>query len=176
MTMFRQLYYGSGRDIATAKGLATPPSNLKNFLGELTTVPEWIQRWKRSSCRQGALRVLALAKACYPDIDPAKLAGGFPRFNADGTEFSDKDFARVVRETRVIATSIADELDLKKFQPSYDQDGKKVVQADPILRILAPPQAIPAAAPSPTVGTGTPVVAAPSRPPIEDEICLEFID
>ena len=112
LTLVRQLYYGAGRAIATARGLKEPPSQLKQFLGHLSTIPEWITRWKLSGCRKGAMRVMALAKAHYPDIDPAKLVGGFPQFNLDNTEFGGKDLDAISKETRYAATLIAQSLNL----------------------------------------------------------------
>ena len=177
MTAFRQVYYGSGRALLAAKGSASaPPKQLKEFLGHISTIPEWIERSKRSSCRKGAIRVLALAKANYPDLDPARLSSGFPEFNTDGSKFSDKDYARVMKETRHVATTIADGLDLKNFQPAYDSNGKRITLADPVPQVLAPNQSVPPSAPASIVGSGTPAVGPPRRPAVEDEISLEFID
>ena len=119
---------------------------------------------------------MALAKACYPDLDPAKLSSGFPEFNVDGSKFSDKDFARVSNETRHFATSIADKLDLSSFQCSYDSRGKRVISDEPVPQILAPNQSPRPPTPSTITGSGTPNILPPSRPAVEDEISLSLIN
>ena len=83
LTLLQQLYYGAGRAICDARGDTDPPSNLKHFLGHFNALPEWISCWKLSSCRKGAMRVLALAKAYYPNIDANQLMAGFPEYNLD---------------------------------------------------------------------------------------------
>ena len=40
------------------------------------------------------MRVLALAKAYYPEIEASKLTGGFPEFNLDGSKFDKKVFPK----------------------------------------------------------------------------------
>ena len=87
MTLVRQLYSGAGRAIVAVRGTDTPPTSLKNFLGHLTTIPEWLTWWKVSAFRKGALRVLSLVVSHYPDIDPTKVVGGFPEFNSDNSKF-----------------------------------------------------------------------------------------
>ena len=52
------------------------------------------------------MRVLALAKAYYPDIEANKLMGGFPEYNLDGSKFDGKSFQKIDHETRHAATTI----------------------------------------------------------------------
>ena len=47
---------------------------------------------------------LAHAKAYFPEMDPALLDDGFPKFNEDGTPFTNKDYLRCVKEIRVAVT------------------------------------------------------------------------
>ena len=70
------------------------------------------------------MRTLALAKSHYPDIDPAKLAKGFPEFNLDGSKFDDKSFAQIDKMTRYPATTIAEGLRLDIFQPGFDKKAR----------------------------------------------------
>jgi len=168
--LLRQLYYGAGRAIAAARGLEEPPSQLKQFLGHLFTIPDWIARWKLSGCRKGAMRVMALAKAHYPDIDPAKLAAGFPQFNLDNTEFDAKDLAAISKETRYAATLIAESLNLEKFQHGYDRKNHRVDTPEPVPTILIPPQLARAGSQKSAVaGTGTPAILPPNRPIVTDD-------
>lgn len=140
LTLVRQQYYGAGRAIAAARGLESPPTQLKQFLGHLSTIPEWVTRWKLSGCRKGAMRVMSLAKAHYPDLHPAKLAGGFPQFKLDNTEFGGKDLAVVSKETRYAASVIVEGLFLDKFQHGYDKKSRRIDTPDPVPTILIPPQ------------------------------------
>ena len=43
------------------------------------------------------MRVLALAKAYYPNIDANKLMGGFPEYNLDGSKFDGTSFQKIDR-------------------------------------------------------------------------------
>ena len=116
------------------------------------------------------MRVMALTKAHYPDIDLAKLAGGFPQFNLDNTEFGGKDLAAISKETRYAATLIAEGLNLEKFQQGYDKKSRRIDTPDPVPAILTPPQLARAQSQKSTVaGTGTPAIAPPSRPVVTDD-------
>ena len=131
LTLIQQLYYGAGRAIYIARGYIEPPSNLRHFLGHFNAIPEWFSRWKISSCRKGAMRVLALAKAYYPEIDASKLTSGFPEFNLDGSKFDEKSFQKIDRETRHVATSICNTIRLDSFQPAFDSNGRIIQSKDP---------------------------------------------
>ena len=102
LSLIHQLYYGAGQAICDACGNTEPPSNLRHFLGHFNAIPKWLARWKISSCCKGALCVLALAKAYYPNIDASKLMGGFPEYNLDGSKFDSTSFQKIDRETRQI--------------------------------------------------------------------------
>ena len=43
------------------------------------------------------------------------MVGRFPQFKVDGSEFSQEDFVRCVKETRMAATQLPEELDLTKY-------------------------------------------------------------
>jgi hypothetical protein len=55
-------------------------------------------------------------------LDPKEIAGGFPEYNDDGSVFSEADFAKCIKEMRPLACQLAQELDLKKYQPTYDSN------------------------------------------------------
>ena len=59
-------------------------------------------------------------------MEPAELIGGFPAKNLDDMPFSDADYAKVVRETRVAATKIASEIDFSIYQATYDDENKRI--------------------------------------------------
>ena len=99
LSLIQQQYYGAGRAICDVRGNTEPPSNLRHFLGHFNAIPEWFSRWKISSCRKGAMCVLALAKAYYLDIEANKLMGGFSEYNLDGSKFDSKSFQKIDRET-----------------------------------------------------------------------------
>ena len=80
---------------------------MHEVIGHLSTKPAWLERWKRSACRAGLMRGLALDKAYHPNIDPAPLMKGFPEFNTDGTPFDKRCYSRVMKQTRHAATEIA---------------------------------------------------------------------
>ena len=70
--------------------------------------------------------VLARAKAFLLDMDPSEMVGEFPQFKLDGTNFSLEYFARCVKETRVAATLLVEEVDLAKYQAAYSEDNKGI--------------------------------------------------
>jgi hypothetical protein len=135
-----QLYVGGAYCIMAIKNTKAPPHYIMEMLKELSTVPQWIQELKQSASRQGAMYALTRAKAYLPEIEPALLADSFPEFNADGSEFTNEDYVRCMKETRVAATNIAVGLDLEKFQAGYSEDGKRMSMPDPKPVELNPPR------------------------------------
>src|SRR4051812_1900547 len=95
------------------------------MLEDLSKVPAWIQESKRSAYRLGAMRALALCKVYDPSFEPAQLVEGFPARTADGRLFENEDYQKIVRTTRVEASIIADDINVKRFEPGYDEQGKK---------------------------------------------------
>ena len=93
----RQLYFGSCEVINTVCNWDNPPNTYHDVLGHLSTMPQWIELVKRSACRAGAMRTLALVKAYHPNVDPAPLVKGFPQFNVDGSQFDKKSYAHAVK-------------------------------------------------------------------------------
>ena len=160
-TLTRQLYFGSCEVIKAAKNLENPLKSCYEVLNQLSTMPDMLQIWKRSSCRAGVMRGLALAKAYHSNLDPALLMNGFPQFNSDGTEFDKKDYARARRQTRYAATIIASKMKLRDLQYGYNEANEAVVDEDPkkidllqscrepttagtpLLQVLLPRQALP---------------------------------
>ena len=174
-TLVRQLYFGSCEVIKTVRNWENPPSTYTEVLGHLSTMPNWIQLLKRSACRAGAMRSLALAKAYYPNLEPGPLASGFPQFNADGTPFDRKSYSRAVKQTRHVATQIANGLKLNSIQYGYNEANEEIVDEEPqridLLRSYKESIAADPIAPSTsaTPSSTTPSMPPPSRAPVEDE-------
>lgn len=109
-------------------------------------------------------------KAHYPDIDPTKLAGGFPQFKLDNSEFGGKDLTAITKETRYAATVIVEGLSLDKFQYGYDKKSRRIDTPNPRPAVLIPPQQVPGQVQSPAItGTCTPAIAPPCRPVITED-------
>ena len=72
----------------TVKNTTTPPPRIKDMLMDLSTVPQRIQELKKSTAHAQAGLALARAKDFLLEMESAKMAGGLPKFNADGIEFS----------------------------------------------------------------------------------------
>ena len=129
----RELYFGSCEVIKKIRGLENPPRHIQDVHRQLSTVPAWIELWKRSSCRAGLIRGLSLAKAYHPNLDPSQLMKGFPEFNVDGSPFDKKCYLKIVKQTRHAASEIAKTLKLKSFQNAYDVDNEEIFEDEPPL-------------------------------------------
>lgn len=69
---------------------------------------------------------MTLAKSYHPELDPEMLAGGFPQFKVDGSEFTKEVYQAVVMETQHHACAIAWSIDLNTYQPDYDEHKRKI--------------------------------------------------
>ena len=127
----RQLYFGSCEVIKVTRGLDNPPSQIHDVIHQLSTAPAWMERWKRSACRAGLIRGLALAKAYHPNLDPSLLMKGFPQFNSDGTPFDKICYSRVVKQARYAATEIAKTRKLASIQNAYDANNEEILEDEP---------------------------------------------
>ena len=129
----RQIYFGSCEAIKKTRRLQNPPRLLRDVCSQLSTVPAWIELWKRSSCLAGLIRGLALAKAYHPNLDPSQLMKGFPEFNVDGSPFDKKCYLKIVKQTRHAASEIAKTLKLSSFQNAYDVNNEELFEDEPPL-------------------------------------------
>jgi len=71
------------------------------------------------------MRALAICRIYNPNIETDKLVGGFPAMRADGCKFIVEDYQRAVKETRVHATLIADDVNVEVFEPGYDKHDER---------------------------------------------------
>ena len=119
-TLVEQLYTGAQRTLATISPAKQAPNLLRDVLKQLSILPTRIQEIKRSCARVGAVMALSRAKAWLPELDPAEVATGYPSLKEDATSFDQKDFAACVKEICPLATLIANETNLSKYQSAYD--------------------------------------------------------
>ena len=66
-------------------------------------------------------------------MKPKLLADDFPEFNTDGSTFSSEDYSRIIEDTRVSATKIADGMDLSMIEPGYYEHNKRWKTSPPKL-------------------------------------------
>ena len=97
-------------------------------------LPARFEEMKRSSARASAVTALSRAKAWVPELDPSKVATGYPSLKEDGTLFDQKDFSACVREICPMATLIANDSDLAKYHPAYNQEKQKM--PTPAYRVM----------------------------------------
>ena len=71
---------------------------------------------------------LTRAKAYNEDMDVSELADGFPELNSDGKAFTRDDYTRLRKETRSVATKLAQEVNLDRYQAGFDEAGKRIEQ------------------------------------------------
>jgi hypothetical protein len=114
-TFLEQLYAGSLFTIMSVMGHKEPPRFIRDVLKQLSTIPSQIEELKKTAARAGAMLSLSRVKAYVPDMDPSEMVGGFPEFNSDGSEFSSADYTWCMKETRVLASQLVEELDLKRY-------------------------------------------------------------
>ena len=51
---------------------------------------------------------------------------GFPAKKVDGSDFAKADYVKCMKDSRVLASSLADELDLSTYQAAYNAENKRV--------------------------------------------------
>ena len=161
------------------RGWEGVPRKLHEFLVELTNVPQWIEEHKLSSCRRGAMRVMALAKAYFPELKPDLLARGFPQYKADGSQYTSKDIGKIDKETRQPACIIAEKLKIKELHYGFKPDGERRNGFNPgnvtAVRRTQQQSRVTKTAPTANIPSSvTPVVPAPPRPLFEAENDLDF--
>lgn len=138
-TLVEQLYTGTQRTLATISPTNQAPTLLSDVLKKLSVLPARVEEIKRSSARAGAVTALSRAKAWQVELDPAELATGYPSLKEDGTPFDKKDFTACVKEIRPLASLIADETDISKYQAAYDMENQKMPTPAYKVMDLIPP-------------------------------------
>ena len=119
-TLVEQLCTGTQRALASISPTGQAPTMLIDVLKKLSVLHVRFDEIKRSSARAGAVTALSRVKAWVPEFDPSEVATGYPSLKEDGTPFDQKDFTACVKEIPPMATMIANDSDLSKYQPAYD--------------------------------------------------------
>ena len=110
-----------------------------DVLKKLSVLPKCLNELRRSSARARAVAALSQAKAWLPELDRADIANGYPSLKEDGTSFEQEDFAACVKEMCQVATLIADETDLTRYQPGYDAENRRIPTPHYKVTSLIPP-------------------------------------
>ncbi|CAM0870250.1 unnamed protein product [Alopecurus aequalis] len=167
-TVIRQFMAGTKWTLEAVK-LSGYYTGVTHMLEAYSTVPAWVEAWKRSACRVGVVRALALVKAYYPKTEPAMLVNGFPEFKTDGSKFTGKDLKAINTQIRHSASLITETLDVNRFTTAYDAEDKPIPFENPapfdiLTRFKAEVAKKKAATTSGSAPTlSTPVVPPPSR-------------
>ena len=102
------------------------PTLLVEVLKKLSVLPQRFNELRRSASRAGAVNTLSQAKAWLLELEPADNATGYPSPKEDGSPFEDPNFLACVKEIRPVATLIANEVDLTKYQAGYDEENRRI--------------------------------------------------
>lgn len=137
-TLTKQLYIGSVLTVKAVMGAKETITSIKKMLGCLSTLPPQIGELTRSAARKGVLTTLSRCLAYAPELKPEEVTPGFPQLKDDGSEFTQDDYQRVVKESRSVATQLAASLDLSKYQATYDDKDKKINPPTFVTTILTP--------------------------------------
>ena len=113
--------------------------SLADVLKKLSVLPQRFHELRRPATRAGAVNALSRAKAWLPELDPADITIGYPSLMEDGTSFEQEDFAACVKEIRPLATLIANEADLSKYQSGYDAENRRIPMPHYKVTSLIPP-------------------------------------
>ena len=92
----------------------------------LSTLPKQLLELKRSAARQGAMAALSRCLAYAPELTPEEMADGFPAKKVDGSEFSEADYVKCMKNSRALASSLINELDFSTYQAAYNAEQKRV--------------------------------------------------
>ena len=139
-TLVEQLYTGAQRAISAALHKKQPPSLIKEVLEKLSVLPQRVEELKRSAARAGAITALSRAKAWQAELDQKELATGFPCLKEDGSSSEAADFTKCVKEMRPLASQLAEETDLSKYQAAYDSKNICIKPPSHEIVDLTPPR------------------------------------
>ena len=138
-TLVEQLYTRSQRALATVALSNEVPTLLVEVLKKLSVLPQWFNELRRSAARARAVNALSQAKAWLLELEPADNATGYPSPKEDGSPFEDPNFLACVKEIRPMATMIASEVDLTKYQAGYDEENRRIPMPQYDVASLTPP-------------------------------------
>ena len=125
-SLAEQLYCGT---LCTIKAMVSEkciPNHIKGVIELLSTLPKQLGELKRSAARQGAMAALSRCLAYAPELTTEEMMDGFPSKKVDGSDFSQADYVKCMKNSRVLASSLAEELDFSTYQAAYDAENKRV--------------------------------------------------
>ena len=123
-TLTEQLYCGT---VCTIKAMLTEksiPKFMKGVIERLSTLPKQIDELKRSAARKGTMAALSRSLAFAPELTAEEMMDGFPSKKDDGSEFTEADYAKCMKASRVLASTLVNEIDLTLYQAAYGEDSK----------------------------------------------------
>ncbi|KAI4977728.1 hypothetical protein ZWY2020_014282 [Hordeum vulgare] len=124
--------------IKAVMGRKEPVKSIKKMLSYLSMLHPQIEELKRSTAGKGALNTLSRCLDYALELKPEEVAAGYPELKDDGSEFTEDDYHRVIKESRFAATHLVAGLDLNKYQAAYDDKNKKVTPPLYEITSLAP--------------------------------------
>jgi hypothetical protein len=125
-TFLEQLYTGCLRTIQYVMRAKDMPATIKDTLAILPTMPNQLKELKKSAARAATIFTLVRVKAYNEDVELSDLPGGFPQHDHAGKYFTTEDFNRLQIETRPVATKLAKEVSLDRYQVAYNDAGERV--------------------------------------------------
>jgi hypothetical protein len=125
-TFLEQLYTGCLRTIRYVMHAKDMPATIKDTLAILSTMPNQLKELKNSTARAAAIFTLARVKAYNEDVELSDLPGVFPQHDHAGKDFTTEDFNRLRIETQPVATKLAEEVSLDRYQVAYNDAGERI--------------------------------------------------
>ena len=72
------------------------------------------------------MAALSRSLAFAPELTAEEMMDGFPSKKDDGSDFTEADYAKCRKASRVLASILVDETDLSSYQAAYDGDSKRL--------------------------------------------------
>ena len=72
------------------------------------------------------MAALSRCLAFAPELTTAEMIDGFPSKMVNGSDFTQIDYVKCMKDSRVLASTLVNELDLSSYQATYDVENKRV--------------------------------------------------
>ena len=70
------------------------------------------------------MAALSQSLAFAPELTTEEMMDGFPSKKDDGSDFIEADYAKCMKDSRVLASTLVNEMDLSTYQVAYDAKNK----------------------------------------------------
>ena len=90
-TLIEQIIYRRATDHLHCFSQQAAPNLNQGNLRTVSMLPAWVEEFKRSAARAGALTALTRAKAWVPDLDLVDVGKGYPSLKEDRLDFDNDD-------------------------------------------------------------------------------------